>query len=133
MNQVVLVGRLTDDPTFDMHMTKSGEERPFVRFRLAVNRRFVRRNDPGQTADFFNVHYWGNGAAAIVEYLYKGKEVAVAGDIRIDEKRLDDGTYSRYVFVNADQVTLLGGPKRSTESVEAFVPNEYGSYGATDV
>jgi len=111
MNQVVLVGRIANDPTFDTH-NRNGEERPFVRFRLAVSRRFAR--DSAQKADFFNVSYWGRGAAAIVEYLHKGREVAVSGEIRIDERRADNGSYDHFVYVNADEVKLLGSGRRDS-------------------
>lgn len=125
MNRVFLVGRLANDPTFDVYVTSGGEERPNIRFRLAVNRSYVRKNDPGQKADFINVHLWGKRATSIVEYLYKGREVAVSGELRIDEKRGNDGSYDNYVFVNADDIQLLGSSQRSS-TVEAYVPDEYG-------
>ncbi len=71
MNSVVLIGRLTANPT-----CHAGEKHESASFRLAVPR------PVGDGADFIDIVTFDKLAAVCSEYLTKGREVAVVGELR---------------------------------------------------
>ena len=100
MNSVVLIGRLTANPT-----THAGEKHESATFRLAVPR-------PGSdSADFVDIVCFDKLAAVCGEYLTKGREVAVVGKLRLSEWTGRDGERRSKVQVVADAVQFLGSPK----------------------
>jgi len=104
VNVVVLVGRLTRDA--ELKYTNSGM--PISRFSLAVNRRRKQGDQWVDEASFFEVDYWGKGAEAVNQYMTKGKQVAVEGELRQDRWEQDGQSRSK-VIINANSVQLLGG------------------------
>ncbi len=80
LNKVILAGRLTADP--ELKQTQSGIA--VVSFTIAVNRRFVSRdNQQGQPeADFFRVTAWRNTAEFVARYFRKGSAICVTGSIQ---------------------------------------------------
>jgi single-strand DNA-binding protein len=80
VNSVILIGRLTADPT-----THAGEKTESATFRLAVPR-------PGSdSADFVDIVCFDKLAATCGEYLSKGRQVAVVGKVRLNEWVTGDG------------------------------------------
>lgn len=77
MNKVILIGRLTRDPELRF-VPNTGNA--VVRFILAVNRR--KQKDKEQEADFINCVAFGKTAETIAQYLLKGNQIAVEGNIR---------------------------------------------------
>ena len=101
MNSVVLIGRLTADPT-----THAGEKHESATFRLAVP-------GPGSdSADFVDIVTFDKLAATCAEWLTKGREVAVVGKLRLNEWTGRDGERRFKVQVVADEVQFLGAPKK---------------------
>lgn len=76
MNNVVLIGRLTGEPTITM--ANSGNS--IARLTLAVDRRFKQEGQP--TADFISCVAFGKTAEFIEKYFHKGNKMAVAGHIQ---------------------------------------------------
>lgn len=74
MNKVILVGRLTKDPDLKF---ASGSGKAVARFSLAVNRPMKR-----DEADFINCVAFGKIAETITQYLTKGRQLAITGNIR---------------------------------------------------
>lgn len=74
MNKVILVGRLTKDPT--VKETQNGSW--MARYTLAVDRRV--KGDT--TADFINCVAFGRGAEFAQNYLHKGMKIGVSGRIQ---------------------------------------------------
>lgn len=70
MNQVVLIGRLTDDPAYN----EKGDSK-VAKYSLAVGR-------TGEGADFPNCVAFGRQAEFADKYLHKGTKIAVVGRIR---------------------------------------------------
>jgi single-strand DNA-binding protein len=109
MNSVVLIGRLTADPT-----THAGEQHESATFRLAVPR-------PGSDgAEFIDIVTFDKLAATCAEWLTKGREVAVVGKLRLNEWTGRDGERRSKIQVVADAVDFLGAPtKKASESAPA--------------
>ena len=86
MNKVALMGRLTRDP--DIRNTPGDSSTAVARYTLAVDRRFMRKdeNGNGQTADFIGCVAFGKSAEFAEKYLQQGKKIIVIG-------RLQTGSY----------------------------------------
>ena len=81
MNKVILMGRLTRDP--DIRYSQGENASAVARYTLAVDRRFVRRDNPdAQTADFIGCVAFGKAAEFAEKYLHKGTKIAVTGRIQ---------------------------------------------------
>lgn len=102
INRVILVGRLTKEPT----LRKTANGTSVATFTVACNRRFSGQNQEQQT-DFINCVAWRQSADFISQYAAKGSLVGVEG--RIQTRSYDDQTGKRvYVTeVVADTVQIL--------------------------
>ncbi len=81
MNKVILMGRLTRDP--DVRYSQGENANAVARYTLAVDRRFVRRDNPdAQTADFIGCVAFGKAAEFAEKYLHKGTKIAITGRIQ---------------------------------------------------
>ena len=99
MNLIVLKGRLTADP----ELKKVGAKQTSAcNFSIAVNRRFEK-----DKADFINCQAWGNTAEFIAKYFAKGKEIALTGELHIDQYE-KDGEKRYQTRVNVDNVDFCG-------------------------
>lgn len=102
INRVVLVGRLTKDPT--LRYTSNGTA--VVNFTLAVNRTF--KNSQGeQEADFINCQAWRTTAENVANYLKKGSLVGVDGRIQTRSYENNEGKRVFVTEVVADSVQFL--------------------------
>lgn len=103
-NTVILVGRLVD--SMELKYTKS--QYPIGSFTIAVNRGV--KNQDGTWSDrgsFFDCVLYGNSAANLQLYLYKGKQVAITGYLEQDRWEKDGQKYSR-VKVIVTNLQLVG-------------------------
>jgi len=104
INSVVLVGRLTRDA--ELKYTSGGSA--VCKFSIALNRRKKTGDTWGEEANFFDVVLWGRQGEAIHQYLGKGKQIAVQGELR--QNRWEQNGQSRSkVEIHALNVQLLGG------------------------
>lgn len=108
LNKVILIGRLTKDPT--EHNTQSGHKA--VRFTLAVDRNRKDANGNKQ-ADFISVVAWDKLADLISKYCKKGKEIAIVGRLQTGSYTGQDGQKKYTTDVVAEEVQLLADPKDS--------------------
>ena len=77
MNKTMLIGRLTSAP----EISKTTNDKSYVRVTLAVNRRF--KNEKGEReADFISIIIWGKSAETLVSYAKKGSLISIEGEIR---------------------------------------------------
>ncbi len=104
VNHVVLVGRLTRDA--ELRYTNSGLA--ISKFSIAVNRRKRSGEQWEDEASFFDITYFGKAAEAVNQYLGKGKQIAVDGELR-QNRWEQDGQARSKVEVVANNVQLLGG------------------------
>lgn len=105
VNMVVLVGRLTRDP--EMRYTNTGTA--LCRVSLAVNRRKRSGDSWSDEVSYFDVSIWGKQAESLNNYLSKGKQIAVQGELRQNRWEQDGQKRSR-VEVVANTIQLLGDP-----------------------
>ena len=101
MNQVVLIGRLANDP--ELSYTPNNQT-AVCRFTLAVSR--MRREDP---ADFIRITVWGKQAENCERYLSKGRQAAVHGRIQTGSYTNREGAKVYTTEVVAQNVEFLGG------------------------
>jgi len=104
LNHVILIGRLTRDA--ELKYTANGMA--VCKFSLAVNRRKKQGDQWVEEGNFFDITLWGRSGEAINQYLIKGKQVAVEGELRQDRWEQDGQPRSK-VAVVANNVQLLGG------------------------
>ena len=104
INQVILVGRLTRDA----ELRYSGGGMAICKFSLAVNRRKKSGDQWVDDVGFFDVVCFGKAAEAVNQYLQKGKQVAIQGELRQDRWEKDGQKRSK-VEIAANNVQLLGG------------------------
>jgi len=104
INHVVLVGRLTRDA--ELKFTNSGFA--VAKLGLAINRRKKAGDQWVDEANFFDVTVWGKQAESLNQYLTRGKQIAVEGELRQDRWEQDGHPRSR-VYVSATNIMLLGG------------------------
>ncbi len=104
INHVVLVGRLTRDA--ELKYTNTGTA--ICKVAIAVNRRRKVDEQWTEEASFFDVTIWGKMGEAINQYLVKGKQVGIEGELR-QNKWEQDGQPRSKVEIIANNVQLLGG------------------------
>ncbi len=115
LNHVTLIGRLTRDA--ELKYTPNGFA--ISNFSIAVNRRRKNGEQWVEEANFFDITLYGKSAESLKQYLIKGKQVAVDGELRQDRWEQDGQPRSR-VVIAANNIQLLGGGGSSSQ----------GSYGA---
>ncbi len=109
LNKVILMGRLTADPT--LNKTPSGVSN--CRFRIAVNRPYKSKDTGEAQADFINVITWRSTAEFISRYFSKGKMIIVEGSLRNDNYTDKNGVKHYSMNVQADNV-LFGESKSAS-------------------
>ena len=102
INHVVLVGRLTRDA--EIKYTSSGQA--VCKFSVAVNRRRKTGDQWVDEPNFFDVVVWGRQGESLNQYLVKGKQVGLDGELRQDRWEQDGQNRSRVEIV-ANNLQLL--------------------------
>jgi len=104
INHVVLVGNLTRDA--ELKFTNAGLA--ISKFSLAVNRRTKKGDTWQDEVDFFDAVFMGKGAEAVSQYLLKGKQVGIQGELR-QNRWEQEGQKRSKVEVFVTNLQLLGG------------------------
>lgn len=106
MNKVILIGRLTRNPELRFAPNTGNA---VTRFNLAVNRR--KQKDKDQEADFINCVAFGKTAETIAQYLLKGNQIAVEGNIRTGSYNAQDGSKRYTTDVIVESFEFIGNGK----------------------
>lgn len=114
MNSVILIGRLTAEPT--LRYTPSGTA--VTNFSLAVDKR--KREDG---ADFFECVAWQKTAELIAQYLGKGRKCGIQGRLQSRTWEATDGTKRKVTEVVVESVEFLDKPKEAAHG-DAYEPSE---------
>ncbi len=104
INHVVLVGRLTRNA--ELKYTNSGAA--VSKFSIAINQRRKKDDQWVDESHFFDIVLWGKVAESLNQYLVKGKQVGIEGQLRQDRWEQEGQSRSR-VEIFATNVMLLGG------------------------
>lgn len=79
MNKVILMGRLTKDPTY--RLSRSVNPTPIAQYTLAVDRKYKVQ---GQSeTDFIICKALGKNADFVEKYLKKGMKIAIVGRLQV--------------------------------------------------
>lgn len=106
LNQVVLVGRLTDNP--ELITSESGKKVSSIT--LAVQRTY-KNSDGIYEADFIRCVLWNAIATSTTEYCHKGDIVGVKGYIKTSSYEDKEGIKRYVTDVIAEKVTFLSSKK----------------------
>ncbi len=110
MNQVILVGRLTNEP--EIITLESGKT--VLNILLAVQRPY--KNEEGNyETDFIDCELWNSVANTTCEYCHKGDLLGVKGRIKTDYYDKEDET-RKVMSVVAEKVTFLSSSNEATET-----------------
>ncbi|MBN1648095.1 MAG: single-stranded DNA-binding protein [Spirochaetales bacterium] len=110
INHVVLVGRLTRDA--ELKYTNTGTA--ISKFSVAVNRRKRSGDQWTDEVSYFDIVLWGKTAETLNQYLQKGKQVAVSGELR-QNRWEQEGQNRSKVEVIANNIQLLGGSGKGSD------------------
>lgn len=101
MNKVIIIGRLTRDPS--VNRATGSEGTTIARYTLAVDRRVKADNQP--TADFIPCVAFGKAAEFAEKYLRQGMKIAVEGRIQTGSYTNRDGqkVYTTDVIVEGSE------------------------------
>ena len=112
LNQVVLVGRLVDDPVVQEH--ENGSKSSYLK--LAIPRTY--RNAEGEyDTDFVDCKLWNNVAQNTAEYCQKGDIVGVKGRVQSSSYE-KDGEKKFSVDIVAEKVTFLSSKSKNEPESE---------------
>lgn len=114
MNTVILIGRLTKDPT--VSTSQSGVK--IARYTLAID-----RFGKDQGADFVSCVTFNKGADFAEQYLKKGTKIAVEGSITTGSYTNKDGqkVYTTDVIVNRHEFAESKGEAKPEAKGEGFM------------
>jgi single-strand DNA-binding protein len=110
VNHVILIGRLTRDAA----LTYTAGGYAVCSFSIAVNRKRKNGDQFVDEASFFDINLYGKSAESLKQYLVKGKQIAVEGELRQDRWE-QDGQQRSKVVIAANNIQLLGGNSVSIE------------------
>lgn len=117
INQVTLVGRLTEDP----EMRFTSEEKAVVNVTVALNR-FGRGSRLDNEADFIPCVIWGKQAENTAEYCRKGTLVGINGELQTRNyvNREEKKVYVTEVLV--DKIRFLSKNKeQKVDDIEVVI------------
>lgn len=102
INQLVLVGRLTSDPT--IRETKDGKK--VSNITVAVQRGFKNFNNEYDT-DFLTCTLWEGIAENTVSYCKKGSIVGIKARLKDSKYYLEDEKYFAYPEIVAERIVFI--------------------------
>jgi len=121
LNNVILVGRLTDNPEI-LEIENSKKVTTVV---LAVNRNF--KNSEGiYETDFIRCILWNSIASSTTEYCRVGDVIGVKGRLQTSKYEDDTGKMRYVTDVVAERVTFLSTNKKHEEVKDESSNNEKG-------
>jgi single-strand DNA-binding protein len=103
INHVVLVGRLTRNA--ELKYTNNGAA--VSKFSIAINQRRKKDDQWVDESHFFDIVLWGKTAESLNQYLVKGKQVGIEGQLR-QNRWEQEGQARSKVEIFATNVMLLG-------------------------
>ena len=115
INKVVLLGRLTKDPELRY---AAGSGTAVCRFTVAINGQFKK-----DETDFINCVAFGKTGETIVQYITKGRQIAVTGSIRTGSYDAQDGTKRYTTDVIVETFEFVESKKKETNEFDKQASN----------
>lgn len=117
MNKVVLTGRLVRDAELSYIASAAT---PKISFTLAVERNY-QKDKNNKKVDFINCEMIGKHTENLCQYVTKGKQILVEGELNIDNYE-KDGEKRSFTKVKVDRLEFLSGAttekKTNTNTLE---------------
>lgn len=114
VNKAILVGNLGRDP----ELKEIGDGK-VCNFSIATTKTYKDRNGEKQEdTQWHNIEVWGNQADSCAQYLSKGRQVFVEGEIKTKVTEQDDGSKKYYTSIRALSVQFLGSKGGASEGGE---------------
>lgn len=110
MNQVILVGRLTDDPI----ATETVNGKKYTSVVIAVQRNFKNADNLYDT-DFIRCVLWNGVASNTSEYCHSGDVIGIKGRLQNRSYEAENGEVKYVTEVIAERVTFLSSNKKTDE------------------
>ena len=111
MNKIVLTGRLVRDAELSYIASTAT---PKISFTLAVERNY-QKDKNNKKVDFINCEQLGKHVENLCQYVTKGKQILIEGELNIDNYE-KDGEKRSYTKVKVDRLEFLGGGNANTEN-----------------
>ena len=130
INKLLIIGRLTRD--MDLRFTNSGT--PVGKFSIATNRSRKNGDNWEDEVNYFDCTLWGKIAESLLQYLLKGQQVAIEGELRQSRWEQDGQKRSR-VEIHINNIQLLGGKKdnnQNTSPQQNTGQNDYHNFTEDD-
>lgn len=118
MNKVILVGRVVRDSELSYIASTAT---PKMNFSLAVERNY-QKDKNNKKVDFINCEQLGKHVENLCQYVTKGKQILVEGELNIDNYE-KDGEKRSFTKVKVDRLEFLSG--NSNANTENKQSNEY--------
>lgn len=108
-NKVILLGNLTRDP----EMKHLGGESRLCSFGMACSKKFTSQGQQREETMFIDVTCWGRTADIANEYLSKGKQVLIDGELKLEQwDDKETGKKRTKHSVTATTLQMVGGPSK---------------------
>jgi single-strand DNA-binding protein len=117
MNQIILIGRTTTD--IELKMTQAGKS--VCSFTLAVNKNFKK-----DEANFIPVVAWDKLAETICNYVKKGQQIAIQGELTSRRYEVDGQKRTAYEVV-ANTFEFCGSS--ADKPTNSYPPNQNATQG----
>ena len=117
MNKVILVGRIVRDSELSYIASTAT---PKMSFSIAVERAY-QKDKNNKKVDFINCEQLGKRVENLCQYVTKGKQILVEGELNIDNYE-KDGEKRSFTKVKVDRLEFLSGAttekKTNTNTLE---------------
>lgn len=119
INRITVIGRLTKDA----ELKYSGKGTPVLTFGIAVNKKVLREDKWIDEVYYFDCVIFGKKAEGLSQYLNKGKQVGIDGELQQKRWKTQDGANRSKVSIYVNLLQFfstreLGKENISSESVD---------------
>ena len=122
LNQWFGTGNLTRDP--ELSYTQ-GNNTALCKFSIASNKPAGQGRE--DHVSYFDIVVWGKLAELCNQYLAKGKQVAIIGELK-QERFVDKQQNNRTkIVILADQIQFLGGPQNAQSQSNGGLSSNHGN------
>ena len=108
LNCVFLAGRLGEHP--ELRSTPSGQK--VCSLRVATNKKWTdKQGQKQEVTSWHSVNVWGSQAESCAQYLSKGRQVLIEGEIEYKHNE-KDGVKRTFTTIKANKVQFLGDKQK---------------------
>ena len=114
-NSVSINGRLVREA--ELRFSTSGTA--ILKFSIAVNRSVKKGDKWEDEASFFDCTFFGKMAESVNQYLSKGKQVSIVGEL-VQNRWEKDGKQNSKVVIIVNKLQLLGGKDEQKQEKPSY-------------